>query len=174
MRHAKPLVLGKFVSLGSIKTIKSSHSTDQQHTYNHIHLLPPSLHPPSIARMASTAAMRPLGFAPSLVSRSIARRTFTTLNSTRPRGAPRPDFNKPILRQQFRRAQSTEAPLPKKRGAFRSLLRWTWRLTYLSAIGGAAYIGYGIWELRHPVEQEEPGADKKTLVILGMSNAFSH
>ncbi|QDS75991.1 hypothetical protein FKW77_004383 [Venturia effusa] len=117
--------------------------------------------------MASTTAMRPLGFAPSLVSRGIARRTFTTLNSTRPRGAPRPDFNKPILRQQFRRAQSTETPLPKKRGAFRSFLRWTWRLTYLSAIGGAVYVGYGIWELRHPVEQEEPSPDKKTLVILG-------
>lgn len=150
--------------------------TQQTNNIPYKHILSPSLHPPNIAQMASTAAMRPLGFAPSLVSRSIARRTFTTgtLNSTRARGVPRPDFNKSILRQQFRRAQSTEAPLPKKRGAFRSLLRWTWRLTYLSAIGGAAYVGYGIWELRHPVEQEEPGADKKTLVILGMSNAFSH
>lgn len=38
---------------------------------------------------------------------------------------------------------------------------------YLSAIAGVAYIGYGIYEDRHPEPQTEPDPTKKTLVILG-------
>jgi NADH:ubiquinone reductase (non-electrogenic) len=49
---------------------------------------------------------------------------------------------------------------------------WTWRLTYLSTLGGVAYLGYGIWVLRHPVEQEEPDPKKKTLVVLGTCDAI--
>jgi NADH:ubiquinone reductase (non-electrogenic) len=67
------------------------------------------------------------------------------------------------LRQSIRR-QSTEAPAPKKR--FR-VLRWTWRLTWLSALAGLGYMGYGIWEMRNPGEQPQPDPSKKTLVILG-------
>jgi len=71
------------------------------------------------------------------------------------------------LRQSFRRAESTEAPVVKKSGGFRTFLRWTWRLTYLSALGGAAYVCYGIWESRHPPDQPDPDPSKKTLVVLG-------
>ncbi|KAK4123534.1 FAD/NAD(P)-binding domain-containing protein [Parathielavia appendiculata] len=73
----------------------------------------------------------------------------------------------PVSRQ-FRRGISDDAapaPLPKKR-RFR-VLRWTWRLTYLSAIAGIAYIGYGVYQDRHPEPQVEPDPSKKTLVILG-------
>jgi NADH:ubiquinone reductase (non-electrogenic) len=58
-------------------------------------------------------------------------------------------------------------PPKKKRGKFRSILLWTWRLTYLSAIGGLIYVGYGIYEMREPPDQEYPDPAKKTLVILG-------
>lgn len=75
-----------------------------------------------------------------------------------------------VLRQSGRRFYADEAaPKPKKRGAFRSVARWTWRLTYLSIIGGLAYVGYGIVILRNPVEQEDPHPSKKTLVVLGRS-----
>ncbi len=72
--------------------------------------------------------------------------------------------------KQPRRAYSDGATpaskaLPKKR-RFRTL-RWIWRLTYLSAIGGAVYIGYSIYQDRHPEPQAEADPNKKTLVILG-------
>ncbi|KAL2271543.1 hypothetical protein VTJ83DRAFT_914 [Remersonia thermophila] len=71
-----------------------------------------------------------------------------------------------LVTRQFRRAASTDAgPAPKKK-RFRTL-RWIWRLTYLSALGGLVYIGYGVWEDRHPEPQVEPDPTKKTLVILG-------
>lgn len=47
------------------------------------------------------------------------------------------------------------------------MLRWTWRLTYLSAIAGLGYVGYGIYEMRTPEDQPQPDASKKTLVVLG-------
>lgn len=37
----------------------------------------------------------------------------------------------------------------------------------MSAIGGAAYLGYIIYALRTPPEQFQPDPNKKTLVILG-------
>ncbi|KAL2181534.1 uncharacterized protein P884DRAFT_234315 [Thermothelomyces heterothallicus CBS 202.75] len=73
----------------------------------------------------------------------------------------------PALRQ-FRRGVSSDAapvPPPKKR-RFRKL-RWAWRFTYLSAIASIAYIGYGVYQDRHPEPQVEPDPSKKTLVILG-------
>jgi len=61
------------------------------------------------------------------------------------------------------------SPQPvKKRSIFRTTLRWTWRLMYISAIGGLAWVGYGIFEMRHPPDQLPPDPSKKTLVILGM------
>ncbi|KAF2752599.1 external NADH-ubiquinone oxidoreductase-like protein [Pseudovirgaria hyperparasitica] len=97
------------------------------------------------------------------------RRNFTSIttksNITRARGAPRPQFNNVLLRQQFRRSYADAAPKPKGKG-FR-FLRWTWRITYLSALGGLAYVGYGIYEMRSPPDQPEPDPSKKTLVILG-------
>ncbi|KAF2475165.1 FAD/NAD(P)-binding domain-containing protein [Lindgomyces ingoldianus] len=97
------------------------------------------------------------------------RRSFVTSRpspiASRARWTPRPAFSQIALRQSIRRA-STEAPKPKKR-RFRSFLRWTWRLSYLSAFAGLGYIGYGIWEMRNPDDQPEPDPSKKTLVILG-------
>jgi hypothetical protein len=58
-------------------------------------------------------------------------------------------------------------PPPKKKGTFRAILRWSWRLTYISAIAGLGYVGYGIYLMRNPVDQEEPHPSKKTLVVLG-------
>ena len=46
-------------------------------------------------------------------------------------------------------------------------LRWTWRLTYLSAIAGFAWMCYGIYVNRTPADQAEPDPNKKTLVVLG-------
>lgn len=77
-----------------------------------------------------------------------------------------------ILRQSSRRGYAELKPTApieqvKKPKRFRAL-RWTWRLTYLSVIGGAAYMTYGVYELRHPEDQFEPDATKQNLVILGM------
>ncbi|KAL1838141.1 hypothetical protein VTJ49DRAFT_2992 [Mycothermus thermophilus] len=80
----------------------------------------------------------------------------------------RPAFGRSqgLVSRQFRRTASTEArPAPKKKRF--PTLRWIWRLTYLSALGGLVYIGYGVWEDRHPEPQVEPDPTKKTLVILG-------
>ncbi|KAF2269755.1 FAD/NAD(P)-binding domain-containing protein [Lojkania enalia] len=96
------------------------------------------------------------------------RRSYATsrpsLITSRARWTPRPTHSQIALRQSIRRQSTDDAPKPKKRF---SLLRWTWRLTYLTAIGGVAYIAYGIWEMRNPPEQPEPDPNKKTLVILG-------
>jgi NADH:ubiquinone reductase (non-electrogenic) len=121
--------------------------------------------------MATIAALRPLG----LASRGIAplSRAFSTSSRrtliARPRALVRPAFNKIQLRQSFRRHQSSEGgkTVKPQRGAIRTVLLWTWRFTYMSAIGGLAYVGYGVWQLRHPVEQLPPDPNKKTLVILG-------
>lgn len=75
--------------------------------------------------------------------------------------------------RQFRRGYAdaiAPAPVPKKSGAFRSTLKWLWRLTYLSTLGGIGYVCYIVYDDRHPDEQVESDPTKKTLVILGMSN----
>ncbi len=67
-------------------------------------------------------------------------------------------------------AEQMMAPETKQKVKRRSwsVLRWTWRATYLSVLLGLGYVGYGIYESRNPVEQAEPDPTKKTLVILGM------
>lgn len=70
--------------------------------------------------------------------------------------------------RQLRRGYADEAapiPAPKKR-RFR-VWRWSWRLVNLSIVSGIAYIGYGIYQDRHPEPQIEADPNKKTLVILG-------
>ena len=47
------------------------------------------------------------------------------------------------------------------------VLRWAWRLTYLSTIGMLGFTAYGIYVNRNPIEQQEPDPSKKTLVVLG-------
>jgi NADH:ubiquinone reductase (non-electrogenic) len=46
--------------------------------------------------------------------------------------------------------------------------RFLWRLTYLSAIGGTAYLAYGVYDQKHPDDQFEPDPTKKNLFILGL------
>jgi len=113
--------------------------------------------------------MRPLAAANVLSQVQLAgRRTFTTqrpsLIANRARWTPRPTQYQIALRQSVRQ-QSSSAPKPKAK-RFR-LLRWTWRLTYLSAIAGLGYVGYGIYETRNPADQPPPDPSKKTLVVLG-------
>ncbi|KAK1769155.1 pyridine nucleotide-disulfide oxidoreductase-domain-containing protein [Phialemonium atrogriseum] len=67
--------------------------------------------------------------------------------------------------RQFRR-QYADAAAPKRPRRFR-VFRWTWRLTYLSLLGGIGYVGYGIYQDRHPEPQADADPTKKTLVILG-------
>ncbi|RDL39676.1 FAD protein [Venustampulla echinocandica] len=102
------------------------------------------------------------------IASSTSRRTF----ATSPRSfltRARPSLDKNQLRRDFRRAYADAAPAPapaKKARRFR-YFRFLWRLTYLSAIAGTAYLAHGVWELRHPEEQFEPDPSKKNLVILG-------
>jgi len=112
--------------------------------------------------MASKAAVRPLvllskqtrGFA------TAARRTTAPLQqTTRPAR-----FDRQQLRNGFRRGYADQKKVKKGRWG---VLKWTWRLTYLSVLGGLAYTGYGIYINRNPVEQHAPDPNKKTLVILG-------
>jgi len=129
--------------------------------------------------MAGVAAMKPLAFA-SLARQlqPAARRTFATSRPSslvaRARPAPRTaPLSNPVLRQSFKRAYaergtiSPETQQKVKRSGFR-VLRWTWRLTYVSTIAAVVYFSYNIYTSRHPNEQEEPDPKKKTLVVLGM------
>ncbi|KAF8454313.1 hypothetical protein BGX38DRAFT_1172938 [Terfezia claveryi] len=54
----------------------------------------------------------------------------------------------------------TRAPEPKVQG-FKIRLR----ATYLSVIGGAAYLGYSIYDRRHPNDLFEPDPSKKILLF---------
>lgn len=126
--------------------------------------------------MATKAAMRPSTWSRSLPSASnfvrTSQRSLTTANrpiTPKPRcAALRPSFAPTQLQQTFRRAYAdTLSPVTKRRG--RGFFRWTWRLTYLSAIGGVGYLAYTIYLLRSPNEQYNPDPSKKTLVILGAS-----
>ncbi|KAK3302257.1 pyridine nucleotide-disulfide oxidoreductase-domain-containing protein [Chaetomium strumarium] len=74
---------------------------------------------------------------------------------------------RPAVRQ-FRRLYTNDAaPVPPPRRSRFRVLRWTWRLGYLSALAGVGYIGYGVYQDRHPEPQVDPDPSKKTLVILG-------
>ncbi len=87
-----------------------------------------------------------------------------TSASARPSLSPRLILRPGVSRVSWRCYADAPAPKPKRR--FR-VLRWTWRLTYLSVLGGVAYVGYGVYLDRHPAPQSEPDPSKKTLVILG-------
>ena len=82
------------------------------------------------------------------------------------RALPEPFFARSVLQQSFRRSYADAvSPVTKKRG--RRFFRWTWRVTYLSLLGGIGALGYQIYLLRTPDEQFDPDPSKKTLVILG-------
>ncbi|KAL8824642.1 MAG: hypothetical protein Q9191_004918 [Dirinaria sp. TL-2023a] len=78
----------------------------------------------------------------------------------------RPSLQKPELQQCTGRSYAEVVSPPTKRRG-RGFFRWTWRLTYLSALGGLAYLGYNVYILRTPREQFDPDPNKKTLVVLG-------
>ncbi|MCJ1321386.1 NADH:ubiquinone oxidoreductase [Xylographa vitiligo] len=82
------------------------------------------------------------------------------------RATLRSPFSNTNIQSSFRRSYADAiSPVTKRRG--RGFFRWTWRLTYLSAIGGTAYLAYNIYTLRTPQEQFDPDPSKKTLVVLG-------
>lgn len=126
-------------------------------------------------RMASKCASRPLlGLTTARVFRldhPIACRRFLS-SFQRPaapsltRASTKSMIKRSTFQQSFRRPYA-EAASPKPRSRLRSFFRWTWRLTYLSAIGGLGYLIYTIYMLRTPSEQYAPDPSKKTLVILG-------
>jgi NADH:ubiquinone reductase (non-electrogenic) len=126
--------------------------------------------------------MRPLASAGVLAQlQQAGRRSYATsrpsLIANRARWTPRPVSHQIALRQSIRR-QSTDTINPEvkakaKKGGFR-MLRWAWRLTYISAIAGVAYGSYGIWEMRNPHDQPPPDPSKKTLVVLGAYPAYQH
>lgn len=137
----------------------------------HLHLAAPRVS--SIDSMApnmrSSAARSVLAQLQRAGTRSYANAaTRPSLVANRAQWTPRPVSHQIALRQTIRQ-QSTDAPKldPKtKKKGFR-FLRWTWRATYLSAIAGVAWVGYGIWDMRHPDDQAQPDPTKKTLVVLG-------
>ncbi|KAF1983214.1 FAD/NAD(P)-binding domain-containing protein [Aulographum hederae CBS 113979] len=120
------------------------------------------------------SAMKPMAF--SSLARQFhhlhpaARRAFTTDRSSLLQAA-RPALPKHALRQQLRRGYADQIVAPEtkakaKKGGFR-FLRWSWRVTYLSAIAGTLWFSYGVYQARNPNEQMEPDPKKKTLVVLG-------
>ena len=84
--------------------------------------------------------------------------------AARPRTSPRTW----VRRANPCRTYADIGAIPKK-SRRSGVLRWIWRLTYLSTIGGIVYLGYSSYQLKHPTEQIEADPDKKTLVILGWS-----
>ena len=92
--------------------------------------------------------------------------SFAPATRTLPKSriVPRQSSRTPLPKT-FHRSYADSAPVKKRRAGF---FRWTWRLTYLSALGGLGYLGYLIYDLRTPDEQYEPDPKKKTLVILGL------
>ena len=117
---------------------------------------------------------------------SVSRRPFTTSRARlRLLSLAQTTTPKSILQQTFRRSYAEAAvvtppppsatapppppatPPPKPKRRFR-FLRWTWRLTYLSVLGGIGWLTWNIYTLRHPADQYEPDPTKKNLVILGM------
>ncbi len=120
------------------------------------------------SRQLSTAQL-PKVQIPVVASRAFATSSRrTALARPTLRTATKTSF---VARQSRRAYADAAAPpaatkaAPKKR-RFR-LFRWIWRLTYISVIGGAAYISYGIYQDRNPEPQTEADPTKKTLVVLG-------
>ncbi|CAG8957195.1 hypothetical protein HYFRA_00009396 [Hymenoscyphus fraxineus] len=109
----------------------------------------------NIARNNASNAMR-RNFAASASPRSFVTRARPILSN-----------QNCDLQKSFRRAYADVAPAPAKNPKRFRYFKFLWRVTYLSMIAGVAYLGYGVWELRHPEEQFEPDPNKKNLVILG-------
>ena len=130
-------------------------------------------------RMASRYGVRPL---PRLSAAPVAQATpqypsrGLISSACKPNGlqltraATKPSVARAIVQTVLRRSYADAAP-PKSKRRIRGFFRWTWRLTYLSAIGGVGYLAYNIYLLRTPSEQHAPDPNKKSLVVLGMTNS---
>lgn len=121
----------------------------------------------------SASTVRPLAAAARQLQRAPARRAYNTTANTTQRAllASRRPVSQALVRsswQQVRKQSTTEAlkSVPR-RGGFRSFLRWTWRVTYITIIAGVVYTGYEVWQSKHPNDQFDPDPSKKTLVVLG-------
>lgn len=113
---------------------------------------------------------------------SVAARPIRSRNTLRQGAALA--LPKKALQQSFRRgyAEITPGAVPtgpmgpaetvKPKRRFK-VLRWIWRITYLSVLGSIGYITYVIYDGKHPNEQFEPDPSKKTLVILGKNPIYS-
>ncbi|KAF2486130.1 pyridine nucleotide-disulfide oxidoreductase-domain-containing protein [Neohortaea acidophila] len=129
--------------------------------------------------MASRAVTtRPLvsGGAAIGVTRVVARgfatspRRFPVLSASLRNEQKRSTIRTPTasFQQTFKRAYADQPIVAQKtKRRSWSFFRWTWRLTYLSAVGGLFYTGYNIYKSKYPPDQDPPDPNKKTLVILG-------
>lgn len=121
-----------------------------------------------VVRMPTAMALRPMAnMAASAASRQFQQRTFGAAASKGALSVSRAQQQqRKNLVDVCRRGYADQAPpAPKKKKT--GVLRWLWRLTYLSAIGLTGWTAYGIYVNRNPVEQQEPDPNKKTLVVLG-------
>ena len=129
--------------------------------------------------MASVAVARPLASVSAAIGfQQVAIRGFATvparsqqLTSVLSRHAQRRcavQMPKHTFRQSFRRGYA-DGPVVTEKTKRRSwgFLRWTWRLTYLSVLGGLGYMSYSIYQGKYPADQEAADPKKKTLVVLG-------
>src|ERR1700722_2688359 len=106
----------------------------------------------------------------------VSQRSLSTLRQVPRLRTARPSFiSSSQLQLPLRRAYAdtptanlSPTPKPKKRFRF---FRFLWRATYLSTLGGLAYLTYTIYDAKHPADQVDPDPSKKTLVILGRSIA---
>jgi hypothetical protein len=123
-----------------------------------------------MALRTPAALRRPLSLSSTTVRRSLS--TSATLRQIpRLRSPTTSLIASPKFKQSFRRtyadapsATLSPPPKPKKRFKF---FRFVWRATYLSVLGGLAFMTWTIYDANHPPEQFEPDSSKKTLVILG-------
>lgn len=114
------------------------------------------------------AAMKPLSFS---AGSKVAQRSFASVAKKQESiGGIRAQISRrqDLVARECRRGYADLKPTVEgtKRKGWR-VLRWTWRITYLSLIGGLAYGSYGIYVNRHPIDQQAPDPNKKTLVVLG-------
>lgn len=136
------------------------------------------IHFHSFNMLRAAPATRSPTFAGASILKQSGRRAYSPIVArSRPATAAalsRVTFHRPILRQPFRRGYAdqksgvaaSETLQKVKKNRF-GIFRWLWRLTYLSALGGLGYVGYGIYLSRNPEDQAEPDPNKKTLVVLG-------
>jgi NADH:ubiquinone reductase (non-electrogenic) len=101
----------------------------------------------------------------SFMTSSFARAARPTSQNLLPKSKLRDSFRRGYAEQKVGALAAELAPTKKPR-RFRAL-RWIWRVTYLSLLGGVGYMAYTVYDLRHPVDQFEPDPSKQNLVILG-------